>query len=268
MSCQRTFSTSRLTPCFQQHKRKVNEPLRRLLFSGISERRAAKLLRITRRTVTRKILFLEQQADLAQARMIGQFAGEQADGRISAIQFDEMETFERSKCLPLSIPLIVHPKSRKIMAFGVASMPAGGPLAKLSRRKYGPRKDERPKVARSLFRELKPVLNPQVEILSDQNPKYPSWIRGELPQAQHRTVKGQRGCVVGQGELKAVVFDPLFSLNHTAAMIRANTNRLFRRTWCTTKRADRLRARLAIYAQAHNESLTEKSSQSRLWPST
>jgi hypothetical protein len=61
--------------------------------------------------------------------------------------------------------------------------------------------------------------------------------------------------VVGQGELKKVGRDPLFSLNHTCAMLRANLNRLFRRTWCTTKRIDRLEAHLWIYVRFHNEVL-------------
>jgi len=47
------------------------------------------------------------------------------------------------------------------------------------------------------------------------------------------TTKGRRECVVGQGELKGGGFDPLFSLNHTCAMIRAHVSRLFRRTWNT-----------------------------------
>lgn len=73
---------------------------------------------------------------------------------------------------------------------------------------------------------------------------------------QHKRVKGRRGCVVGQGELKRGGRDPLFALNHTAAMLRANVNRLFRRTWCTTKRMDRLKAHLMIYIDFHNTVLT------------
>jgi len=61
--------------------------------------------------------------------------------------------------------------------------------------------------------------------------------------------------VVGQGELKRGGYDPLFSLNHTAAMIRANINRLFRRTWCTSKRIDRLEGHLLLYTDYHNRVL-------------
>jgi hypothetical protein len=59
--------------------------------------------------------------------------------------------------------------------------------------------------------------------------------------------------LTGQGELKVGGFDPIFSLNHTCAMLRANINRLFRKTWCTTKKMEMLEHHLAIYALYHNE---------------
>ena len=61
--------------------------------------------------------------------------------------------------------------------------------------------------------------------------------------------------MVGQGELKRGGFDPLFALNHTAAMYRDRIKRLSRRTWCTTKRADRLQLLVDLYAWHHNERL-------------
>ena len=62
----------------------------------------------------------------------------------------------------------------------------------------------------------------------------------ELQTAEHS--KGEKAAITGQGELKKKQRDPLFSINHTLAMLRANINRLVRRTWCTTK----------IYMDVHN----------------
>jgi hypothetical protein len=226
----------------------------RLYFSGVSQRRAALLLGINIKTVVRKYTLF---AHFAERRRLKDNRNRLKNlGRVEAIQFDEMESFERSKCLPLSIPLAVIPGSRKVLGFRVVSMPAKGTLAAISLKKYGPRRDDRRTGAASLLRELKPFLSAEVEVSTDQNPNYPSWIRSELPKARHRAFKGKRGCVVGQGELKRVVFDPLFSFNHTAAMIRANVNRLIRRTWCTTKRPDRLAAHLELYIYFHNRVLT------------
>lgn len=225
-----------------------------MLCSGVSQRRIARLLRINRKTVERKFLFLAQQAKEKHE----QFLMDQViqKGVVSDLQFDEMESFERSKCLPLSIPLAVETRTRKILSLRVGSMPAKGHLAAISLKKYGRREDQRPQLAKSLWESLKPFLHESPRVLSDQNPHYPSWISSHCPEADHRTVKGRRGCVVGQGELKKIGFDPLFDLNHTAAMIRANINRLFRKTWCTTKRADRLELHLWLYAGYHNSVLT------------
>lgn len=77
-------------------------------------------------------------------------------------------------------------------------------------------------------------------------------VKEFFPLFEHQRFKGRRGCVVGQGELKAGGYDPLFSLNHGFAMMRANINRLFRRTWNTTKRADMLGYHVAMYALYHN----------------
>ena len=93
---------------------------------------------------------------------------------------------------------------------------------------------------------------------SDQNPHYPGDVKRHFPECEHRTFKGRRGAIVGQGELKKIGFDPLFCLNHTCAMIRDNVNRLKRKTWATTKKAQRLAAHLVLYAHFHNEVLLSR----------
>jgi len=123
-------------------------------------------------------------------------------------------------------------------------------------KKYGPRKDERSKKGRALLENLRPLLSETAVIVTDSNPHYPGWIKRSLPGVKHVQVEGRKSSTTGQGELKKIGFDPIFSLNHTAAMKRANINRLFRKTWCTTKRPDRLEAHLATYVRFHNQVLT------------
>lgn len=174
-------------------------------------------------------------------------------GKISNIQFDDMESWEHTKLKPLSIPLAVEEKTRLILASDVVSMPAKGLIAEQSRKKYGPRVDDRKKGWKNVLSAAAYVsTRSSVDLLSDSNPHYPSQVKRFLPHANYKTVIGRRGCVVGQGELKAGGKDPLFALNHTAAMLRANINRLFRRTWCTTKRPDRLKAHIKLYTSYHN----------------
>jgi len=170
----------------------------------------------------------------------------------STILIDEMESFEHTKCKPLTIPIAIEEKTRKILSLRVGKIAAKGHLAALSREKYGYRPCERKACLHAVFRELGDVVQEKATIKSDVSRHYPLPIKSYFPKAIHTAYKGRRGCIVGQGELKAVGFDPLFSLNHSYAMIRDNVKRLARRTWTTTKRPDRLELHLYTYAWFHN----------------
>jgi hypothetical protein len=179
---------------------------------------------------------------------------------LKTLQFDDLETSEHSKCKPISVTLAVEPKTRKILHFQVSRMPAKGPLSVIAQKKYGYRKDERPFGWDQFFLKLKAsaLIAPDARLVSDENPHYPKYVKRHFKHAKHETTPGARGCVSGQGELKRLSFDPLFSLNHTCAMLRANMNRLFRRTWCTTKTKQGLIDHLSIYVRFHNQVLTPR----------
>jgi hypothetical protein len=214
------------------------------------------VLKANRKTIVRKIRFLAERARTEQAAFVQE---NYSSRRLSEVQFDDLETSEHTKCKPLSVALAVDPKSRRVLSFQVSQMPPKGLLKPPSLRKYGPRKDERSQGWRALMRDLKPLVEERATFISDENPHYPKYLRERFPKASHERLKSRRGCVVGQGELKKIGFDPLFSLNHTCAMLRANMNRLFRRTWCTTKKRAGLLDHLAIYVSFHNRVLTSAS---------
>lgn len=247
--CRRTYSGQTGSSTYREKKPHLNQRLARLLCHGVSQRAAAEILGIHPVTVARKLVRL---AARARDRLLLDIE-QRSFGPV--LVFDEMETFEHSKCKPLSIALAVEEGTRRIVAVEVAQMPAKGLLAKASRRRYGPRRDDRPLALRAMFRRMD-LANAEVQVVkSDESPRYPRRVRQHFPKAVHETHRGRRGCVVGQGELKAIGRDPLFSLNHTAAMIRDRLKRMSRRTWCTTKRPDRLQALLDLYAWFHNARL-------------
>lgn len=223
-----------------------------MLCSGVSQRRTAKLLKLTRKTVAKKFLFLAQRAKLLNAKNFASL------NPVTRLQFDDLETIHHTKCKPLSVTLAVEQATRRILGFRVSQMPAKGHLAKISLKKYGLRRDFRPQARAELFRELAPKVLPTALIESDQNPHYPFDLKRFFPQATHKAFLAHRGAVAGQGELKKIRFDPLFSLNHTFAMLRANINRLFRKTWCTTKDPRRLTDHIELYVYYHNEVLLKK----------
>lgn len=224
------------------------------MVSGVSQRRAAKILRVNPKTIVRRFRFLANQARIEQENWIRTL--EKAP--LSSIQFDDLETSEHTKCKPLSVAVAVDSKNRKILSFQVSRMPAKGKLASIAQEKYGPRKDERPEGWDKLMESLKPLVTPDALFTSDDNPHYPKYVKKHHPNVTHKTVKGGRGAIVGQGELKKLKFDPIFSLNHTCAMLRANLNRLFRKTWCTTKTIRGLNDHISIYVMYHNTVLTQQ----------
>lgn len=247
IKCLKTFSNQTFNPNYRQHKPRINKAVRDLICSKVSLRRIAILLSTNRKTVIRKFHY---NANLARLRNKSRL---QNRNQIDFIQIDEMETFEHSKCKPLSIALAVEPGTRLILGAISSEMPAKGPLAEISRKKYGPRPDGRRVAFQNVLTDIRPLLSTDVWIVTDKKTAYPAWIKSTLPQSVHLKVKGKRGCVAGYGEMKKTGFDPLFWLNHNAAMVRDNLARMLRRTWCTTKKIECLQDALALYTDFHNE---------------
>ncbi len=246
--CKKRFSNATFSLAKGQKKRRVNYQLYKLLSSGVSMRRAAKLLGINRTTVHRKLIYLSKKAEIKHNKFLFSLQKKQ----VTHMQFDDLITSEHTKLKPLSITLAVDVNSRKMLGFEVSTIPAFGHLAKLSVEKYGKRKSQHAKGIDKLFTSLKGIIHQNALIESDEHKLYNPFVKKHFPLVKHKQFKGGRGCVAGQGELKRLHYDPLFILNHTCAMLRANICRLIRKTWCTTKSPEMLKKHLAIYMLFHN----------------
>ncbi|MBX2839131.1 MAG: transposase [Gammaproteobacteria bacterium] len=245
--CTRSFSRATLSDAYRQQKRRINHPIKQLLASGMSIRRIAIVHGISKCTVAARIPFLAKQARAEHRRWL------ELHSPFDAVQFDDLETFEHTKCKPLTVPAVVDEKSHRVLGYAVAPIPAKGPLAIISRKKYGPRADGGRTARQALFESLIPHIHPSAHFRSDQHQQYQQLVKRYFPSAIHKQYPSRRGAVTGQGELKKIGFDPLFAINHSFAMFRANVNRLIRKTWCTTKRMDRLEDHLAIFVSVFNQ---------------
>ncbi len=191
LTCQKTFSTATREVCYRQNKRHLNIPIFHKLCGGFSKRRTALVLRINRKTVIRKFRFL--------ANLSFDFLDQQIQEQyVAEVQFDDMETFEHTKCKPISITLAVDKKTRRILGAECSQMAAKGLLAKKARIKYGYRKDERSSGRERLFIKIKNLVRKDCVFHSDQNPHYAPDIRKHFKYHEHKTFKGKRGCVVGK----------------------------------------------------------------------
>ena len=248
-SCSAYFSYATDSETRYQKSRRITPMLRKLFCSNVSQRQAARILGVNPKTVVRRFRFFANQERLAHSEWLKKTY---SPNSLLNIQFDDLETSEHTKCKPLSVSLAVDPETRKILSYQVSQMPAKGLLARKAIQKYGYRKDKRSEGWNLMMEELIPYAHPNVNFKSDENPHYPRFVLKHHPSATHTQTKGGRGSVAGQGELKKLRYDPIFALNHTCAMLRANMSRLIRKTWCNTKNIQGLRDHLAIYVAHHN----------------
>src|SRR5690606_36867278 len=104
---------------------------------GMSQRAAAFVLDVTPRTIARRV------------ERFGRIAAVHLDTyrrqrpKLGRVMLDELVTFEHTKLKPLTVPIAVEPGTRKIIALSVGQIAASGPLAAISRQKYGRRVCER-----------------------------------------------------------------------------------------------------------------------------
>ena len=241
--CGKRFSHATGTLEFRHKKRRISPLLFKLFASGVSQRRAAQILGVHRVTVARKFKYLAQKS---------RKKNETLQCRAQNIQFDDLITKENSKLKPLSVSLAVDSDTRYILSAEVSKIRAFGHLSKKGRSKYPERGNEHKAGLERMFKKLLSCVDERASIRSDEHRFYPEFVARYFPKSSYQQFKSERACIVGQGELKRPRLDPLFCINHTCAMLRANINRLFRKTWCTTKDPRRLKDHLDIFICFYN----------------
>ena len=250
--CKISFSEQTFAIDYRQQKRWFNQSCFVTLCSGVSQRRTAYIFNVVPRTIARRVKKFGEVCE----KNLTKYREQRA--KVNEVEFDELESFIHTKLKPVTIPIAVEKKTRKVLALSIGNIGAKGHLKQISIQKYGRRPSERLSALKSMAKDLKACIALKARIGSDKCPLYPKLVREYFPEAEHFTCKGSRGAVVGLGELKKTVFDPIFSLNHTYAMFRDNLKTLSRRTWATAKRKDRLLNLLYIYAWFHNLWLDRK----------
>ena len=159
-------------------------------------------------TVKRRLIYLAKKARLFHQKRLNSLSDQ-----IQHLQFDDLITIEHTKMKPLTVTLAVDAKNRTLLGAEVGQIPAFGHLAEKSRRKYGHRENQHKDTIKRLFESIQNAIKKDALIESDEHHLYSLFVRSFFPSANYQQYKGGRGCVVGQGELKKLHFDPLFMLN-------------------------------------------------------
>ena len=247
--CNKEFSASTGTLEYNQKKRRVNYLLLQLFSSKVSQRRAAKIVKVNKNTVARKFDYWAKKAAVKNKR----FKQKLKKNKAKSIQLDDMITKEKTKLKPLSISVVSDKDRRLILGAKVSQIPAFGHLAKISVKKYGYRKSYHVQKLDELFNDFSTVVCKNAVIESDMHQNYEPVVKKYYPKSQYNQFKSEKGCIAGQGELKKTKFDPLNSINHNLAMLRDGISTLVRRSWAVTQDPKRLQGHLEIYMYYHNQ---------------
>lgn len=234
--------------------------------AGYSIRRMARDLKCSKNTVLKAIRFLGEQ-------IRSYHYGLMDNGFLDTycVAFDEMESFEKSKALPLAIGLAVNGVDGKILDIGLAEIRMKGALKKKLRdvnlsEEYTNRPNNSPQMRLTIFRNLKKCLlsseRRQGYIISDAKRTYLNQIRNTLPSVIHIAVvnrgRPQRVPDNGLPEVHNPYPSALNHLNSVCSAIRTYVSRMGRRTLITTKDSEMLRNHLWIFlAYRNGYSLTE-----------
>lgn len=256
-NCKKGFSDANPeSPLYRSKHCWIVKALYLRLNDGASLRRCALTWGISKNTVRR---YFNVLGNFCKEEFEQGHREEVLDPWCESVQFDEMETYEHSRLRPVAIALAVNERTRKILSFEVSVMKPKAKLKAESYAKFGMRRSARiPGLKRMLERIPETYRRVRNLILkSDKCSFYPKVAKAVFPNAQHEVYLSRKACVVGQGELKVGKDDPLFTLNHSCAMFRANVHRLYRRTWNTTKNEGQLLKHLYIYAHFHNAFLVQ-----------
>ncbi len=251
--CGKKFSSATFKPTYRQKKRRINSTVRFGFGSNLCQRDIAELVGVNVKTIAARLIWQAKLSRAKNQRYIQAFIAKHGD--IKTVQFDDLVTFEHTNCKPLTVPIAVVDGYRVPLGFGIASIPAFGRLAAIARKRYGKRADHSRATRDALVQQLTQILPENVAFKTDGHTHYPIVIDKHFPKAKHTVHKSERGSVVGQGELKKTRFDPLFSVNHSFATMRAKINRLNRRTWCTTKLPERLADHIDIFIDVFSDRL-------------
>lgn len=239
--CRRRFSRQSFRADRNHKKPHVNAPFLRLMLACVALRQAARFLGVSRRTVERRFLWLGEHAGRFHANRLAALAG--------PFMLDELETFEGNRYQPVTVPILIQPRSYFLVASAAGPLRRKGRMTATQRRRraeheaaHGRRPSHSAAAVRTVLDRLRRSVVPHgpVVLHSDHKPLY-----GRLG----RRLFGAR--FVWRPHSASARRDrtnPLFPINHTNARLRHFLARLRRRTWCVSKRHLRLQQHLQIAA--------------------
>lgn len=230
--CERKFSRQTFRHDCGDRKPDTNEPLLKLLTSGVGLRQAGRVVGLDIHSVQGKLRKFARTCGLLHRNLSPQLP---ANG---TYVLDEEETFETDRSRPLTMPVLIERRTWFVVEA------TAGTIRRLARRgskrrrrqeayeaKNGRREDQSRECVRRTLVSLKERTGERrLTLQSDEKSSYGTLLRevfGDL--AVHEQTSGMA---------PRTTHNPLFPINTTLAMTRDNNGRLRRRSWLVSKECE------------------------------
>jgi transposase-like protein len=245
-SCKRGFSRQTFRHDWRDRRPECNEPLFKLLTSGVGLRQSGRYLDLDIHSVQDKQRKMARTCHLLHDNLSHVLPAERT------YLLDEEETYETASIRPVTMPVLIEKETWFVVSTAVGSIrrlaPVGGARRhwqERDERRHGIRRDMSSLCVRLVLQELaRRVDGGRIVLRTDQKATYGSIARAVFgEQVVHETTAGTR---------VRNTHNPLFPINTTLAMTRDNCGRLRRRSWLVTKRREYLQAHLAIFVVYRN----------------
>jgi len=236
--CFKSFSDQLFHPTYRQKRPDLNRQILEHLSTSSGIRNLKFLLRTTRKTIQRKILFLSGVCEEFHKIYMGKWDRAPKP----RFQFDEFESIENNRVRTLTIPAVVEVNSHFLVDVKA--------VRTTSRCQYPYQKDEYESEFASQIaqrhthirntlkscRKMKP--EGRIVVESDMKKTYPSYMKQAF---------GKYGVHLEYDASLEKNKKKLFTVNSVIACMRANVSMVRRKSWHICKNIDRLNARLTIY---------------------
>lgn len=168
------------------------------------------------------------------------------------IAFDEMESFIKSRALPVSIGLAVCGLTGFIIDIGVAEIKMKGALKRKLRNKalnpeYHNRPNNSPFMRTQVFTNMRKCLEPNGHVITDGSPLYLRQIPNSIPLVNHVPVLRGKSKVRNRPRVDNPYPGAMNRLNSVASQYRNYLSRLGRRTLITSKKMEFLEYHLWLF---------------------
>jgi transposase-like protein len=244
--CKRTFSRQTFRHSYRDRRPECNEPLLKLLVSGVGLRKAGEMLRLDVHSVQKKKLKLGDTCRGLHENLSPKLP----EGRTYLL--DEEETYEWKSIRPLTVPLLIEHQTWFLVAATAGSIRRLAPRGTKRRarqerdeRRAGKRVDEGRACVERVLHELARRIAGGLTLRSDEKTSYRTRLARVFGQGrvEHLTTSGRA---------PRTHHNPLFAINSTIAMSRDYCGRLRRRSWLVSKKKERLQNHLHIYIAYRN----------------